>query len=223
MNLPQIPTSRKQDRPNENIWTNQQDARLFGRTMSTSTIIAQTISDHQDTVKKFQESCSVVIEQMAEATVDALKNGKKICFFGNGGSAADSQHFATEFVVRFSRNREALPSIAFTTDTSIITACANDFGFEEIFARQVRGLCVAGDIVVGISTSGNSPNVVKGLEAGRELGVKAFAFTGGGGGKCAEVSDLALCVPSSVTARVQECHLIAGHLICDIGEAAFSI
>ncbi|MDF1755128.1 MAG: D-sedoheptulose 7-phosphate isomerase [Verrucomicrobiales bacterium] len=190
--------------------------------MSTSALIEQTISDHEETVKKFRDQCSGTIEKMGDAVVEALRDGKKICFFGNGGSAADSQHFAAEFVVRFTRNRAALPSIAFTTDTSIITACANDFGYDEIFARQVRGLCVKGDIVVGISTSGTSANVVKGLEAAREMGVTSFAFTGENGAKCAELADVALCVPSPVTARVQECHLIAGHLICDIGEAAFS-
>lgn len=190
--------------------------------MSTSEIIEQTLAEHEATVKKFRDECSKSIEQMADATVAALKDGKKICFFGNGGSAADSQHFATEFVVRFSRNREALPSIAFTTDTSIITACANDFGYEQIFARQVEGLCEKGDIVVGISTSGTSANVVKGLEAAKRKGVTSFAFTGEGGAKCAEIADFAVCVPSKVTARIQECHLIAGHLICDIGEAAFA-
>ncbi|MDF1810625.1 MAG: D-sedoheptulose 7-phosphate isomerase [Verrucomicrobiales bacterium] len=191
--------------------------------MSTSSIIQSTISDHEETVKKFRSECAATIEKMADATVKALKNGNKICFFGNGGSAADSQHFAAEFVVRFTRNRDSLPSIAFTTDTSIITACANDFGYDEIFARQVRGLCNRGDIVVGISTSGTSKNVVKGLEAARDTGVTTFAFTGDKGGVCAEIADLALCVPSPVTARIQECHLIAGHLICDIGEAAFTV
>ncbi len=190
--------------------------------MSTSSIIDQTINDHLETVKRFQQQCSPTIGKMAEATVEALKTGRKICFFGNGGSAADSQHFAAEFVVRFTRNRQALPSIAFTTDTSIITACANDIGFDQIFARQVKGLCQKGDIVVGISTSGNSPNVVKGLEAAKEMGVITFAFTGENGGKCGENSDLLLSVPSKVTARIQECHLIAGHLICDLGEAAFA-
>ena len=190
--------------------------------MSTPSIIDQTIADHEATVKKFREACSETIEKMADATVEALKNGKKICFFGNGGSAADSQHLATEFVVRFTRNREALAAIAFTTDTSILTACANDFGFEEVFARQVNGLCESGDIVVGISTSGTSPNIIRGLEAAREKGVTTFAFTGQDGGECRKIADETLAVPSTVTARIQECHLIAGHLICDIGELAFS-
>lgn len=190
--------------------------------MSTSTIIEQTIAEHEQAVRDFQDQCSSTIEKMAGLTVDALRAGKKICFFGNGGSAADSQHLATEFVVRFTRNRKALASIAFTTDTSILTACANDFGFEEVFARQVNGLCEPGDIVVGISTSGNSPNVIRGIEAARDNGVTTFAFTGQDGGECRQIADETLAVPSTVTARIQECHLIAGHLICDIGELAFS-
>lgn len=187
-----------------------------------SELIRNTIAEHTVTVAVFQEACSSVIEEMGAKCIEALHAGNKVCFFGNGGSAADAQHLATEFVVRFTRNRKGLPSLAFTTDTSVLTACANDFGFESVFARQVEALCVPGDIVVGISTSGNSPNVVKGLEIAKASGVTAFAFTGAGGGRCGEVSDLLLEVPSEVTARVQECHLIAGHLICDLVEIAFA-
>lgn len=190
--------------------------------MSSSELIEQTIVEHQQVVEKFREQCSGVIDEMAAATVACLKSGGKICFFGNGGSAADSQHFATEFVVRFSRNRGGLPSLAFTTDTSILTACANDFGYDSVFARQVEAHCQSGDIVVGISTSGNSPNVVRGLDLATSMGVKSFAFTGENSGQCGEASDLVLAVPSPVTARVQECHLVAGHLLCDIAEAAFA-
>ena len=184
-------------------------------------IIEETIREHEETVSRFREQCSGTIEEMAMRVVSALEAGKKVCFFGNGGSAADSQHFAAELVVRFTRNRSALPSIAFTTDTSILTACANDFGYGEVFARQVDGLCVPGDIAVGISTSGNSDNVVRGLRTARKREIATFAFTGQDGGECAELADLTLKAPSAVTARIQECHLIAGHLICDIAEAAF--
>lgn len=190
--------------------------------MSAADLIQETFADHAATVARFQKQCSDVIAAMGEATVSALRAGGKICFFGNGGSAADSQHLATEFVVRFTRNRRGLPSIAFTTDTSILTACANDFGFEAVFARQVEALCRPGDIVVGISTSGNSANVVRGLEFARSEGITTFAFTGEKGGSCGENADLLLSVPSPVTARVQECHLIAGHLICDLAELAFA-
>lgn len=190
--------------------------------MSAAHLIQETFADHAATVARFQEQCSDVIAAMGAQTVACLQAGGKICFFGNGGSAADSQHLATEFVVRFTRNRRGLPSIAFTTDTSILTACANDFGFEAVFARQVEALCRPGDIVVGISTSGNSANVVRGLEFARSEGITTFAFTGEKGGACTENADFLLSVPSPVTARVQECHLIAGHLICDLAELAFA-
>lgn len=185
-------------------------------------IIRETLEDHQATVARFQDQCSGLVAEMAARTVTCLRDGGKICFFGNGGSAADSQHFATEFTVRFTRNRRGLPSLAFTTDTSALTACANDFGFEAVFARQIEALCRPGDIVVGLSTSGNSANVVRGLEFARSEGIGSFAFTGENGGRCAEFADLLLAVPSPVTARVQECHLIAGHLLCDLAELAFA-
>lgn len=185
-------------------------------------IIRETLDDHAATVARFQDACSGIIAEMAARTVACLRDGGKICFFGNGGSAADSQHFATEFTVRFTRNRRGLPSLALTTDTSALTACANDFGFEKVFARQIEALCRPGDIVVGISTSGTSKNVVRGLEFARGEGIGTFAFTGQNGGRCAELADLTLAVPSPVTARVQECHLIAGHLLCDLAELAFA-
>ena len=184
--------------------------------------IASTFDEHESVVARFRETGPDAIAAIAERCIRAIEAGGKICFFGNGGSAADAQHLATEIVVRFVRNRKALPAIAFTTDTSILTACANDFGYEEVFARQVEGLCGPDDVVIGISTSGNSPNVVRGLEAAGSADVFSVAFTGGAGGKCAEIADLSLCVPSDVTARIQECHLIAGHLVCDLVEARFA-
>jgi len=185
-------------------------------------IIRATISEHLATVTRFEECCTPVIAEMADRCLSALSAGGKVCFFGNGGSAADAQHFAAEFVVRFTRSRRGLPSLAFTTDTSVLTACANDFGFEQVFARQVEALCTERDIAVGISTSGNSANVVRGLEMARHLGLTTFAFTGEDGGRCGELADLLLAAPSPVTARAQECHLIAGHLICDLVEAAYA-
>ncbi|MCB1064622.1 MAG: D-sedoheptulose 7-phosphate isomerase [Verrucomicrobiae bacterium] len=191
--------------------------------MSHADTIESTIAEHLQVVAAFREACSGTIEAIADACIESIRNGGKICFFGNGGSAADAQHFAAEFVVRFVRNRRALPSIAFTTDTSILTACANDFGYDDVFARQVEALCRPGDVVIGISTSGTSANVVRGLEAARQIdGVVTVAFTGENGARCAELADHALCVPSPVTARTQECHLIAGHLICDLSEAALA-
>lgn len=189
--------------------------------MSSLPKIQETIAEHTVTVARFEESCSATIEEMAQRCIEALEGGGKVCFFGNGGSAADAQHFSTEFVVRFTRNRRGLPALAFTTDTSALTAAANDFGFEAVFARQVEALCGPDDIVVGISTSGGSANVVRALEFARDEGITTFAFTGENGGRCGEVADLALAVPSPVTARVQECHLIAGHILCDLVEAHY--
>ncbi len=190
--------------------------------MSANSLASETIEMHLEVVRRFREECVATIAEMAETVVACLRGGNKVCFFGNGGSAADAQHFAAEFVVRFARQRPSLPAIAFTTDTSILTACANDFGYDEVFARQVEGLCVPGDVAVGLSTSGNSPNVVRGLAAARKKGVTTFAFTGENGGACNEFADLTLFVPSRVTARIQECHLLAGHIICDHGEAALA-
>lgn len=189
--------------------------------MSFSSRIQETIAEHTVTVARFEEACSEVIGEMSQGCIDALESGGKVCFCGNGGSAADAQHFAAEFVVRFVKNRKGLPSIAFTTDSSILTACANDFGYEAVFARQVEAMCGPNDIVVGISTSGGSANVVKALEFAKSIGVTTFAFTGENAGRCGELSDLCLAVPSSITARIQECHLIAGHLICDLVETHF--
>lgn len=191
--------------------------------MNAAETIESTIADHLRVVEAFRAACPATIEAIAAACIASLRGGGKVCFFGNGGSAADAQHFAAEIVVRFTRNRRALPSIAFTTDTSILTACANDFGYDDVFARQVEGLCRPGDVVVGISTSGSSQNVVRGLEAARGIeGVVTVAFTGEKEGRCFELADHTLRVPSAVTARIQECHLIAGHTICDLIEAALA-
>lgn len=185
-------------------------------------VIEKTIAEHQAVLELFREACAETVELIAGRCIESLREGGKVCFFGNGGSAADAQHLATEIVVRFTRNRSALPAIAFTTDTSILTACANDFGYDEVFARQVEGLCGPKDVVVGISTSGTSANVVRGLEAARDMGVSTVSFTGKDPRRCGELADFALCAPSGVTARIQECHLFAGHILCDLVESAFA-
>lgn len=166
-------------------------------------------------------SCQKELAAIADAWVTALKAGKKIIFFGNGGSAADAQHLAAELVVRYRLNRKALASIALTTDTSILTAHSNDYGFETVFQRQVEALAQPGDVVVGISTSGTSKNVVAGLKAAREAGCVVVSFTGQNGGDCAALAHHAYCVPTPVTAYAQECHLMAGHVLCEFVEAAF--
>jgi D-sedoheptulose 7-phosphate isomerase len=150
--------------------------------------------------------------------VDCLKSGGKVMACGNGGSAADAQHFAAELIGRFEREREELAAIALTTDTSILTAVGNDYSYDDIFSKQVRGLGKKGDILLGISTSGNSKNVVKAIEAAKKMGIKIIALTGNGGGKIATLldkDDIHLCVPATRTARIQETHLVLLHGLCD--------
>jgi D-sedoheptulose 7-phosphate isomerase len=153
---------------------------------------------------------------VVEAITTALKAGSKILIFGNGGSAADAQHIAAEFVNRFVIERPPLPAIALTTDTSIITSIGNDYDFSEIFSKQIRAIGQPGDIAWGISTSGNSANVLKGLEVAKKMGLVTIAFTGKDGGNIAKIADLSINVSSSVTARIQEVHITAGHAICDL-------
>lgn len=166
--------------------------------------------------------CLPVIEQLTTAIIEALRAGNKIIFFGNGGSAADAQHLAAEFVIRYRINRRALPSIALTTDTSMLTACGNDFGFETIFARQIEGLANKGDIAIGITTSGNSPNVLAGLQTAKDKGCITSSWTAEGGGEAAKIADIALKAPSPITAHAQECHMIVGHIICELVDQAFA-
>jgi D-sedoheptulose 7-phosphate isomerase len=146
----------------------------------------------------------------------ALKTGNKILIFGNGGSAADAQHLTAEFVNRFVIERPPLPAIALTTDSSIITSIGNDYDFSEIFAKQIRAIGQPGDIAWGISTSGNSANVLKGLEAAKKMGLVTVAFTGRDGGSIARIADYSINVSSNVTARIQEAHITAGHAVCEL-------
>ena len=160
------------------------------------------------------------LERIAIEITRAILAGKKVLWCGNGGSAADSQHLAAELMGRFRRERHPLPSIALTTDTSALTAIGNDYGYEKVFQRQVEGLCVRGDVLVGISTSGNSKNVCAALESARELGAFTVALTGEGGGAMATIADQTLRVPSRDTARIQEGHILCGHMLCDWVELA---
>lgn len=185
-----------------------------------STLFRGHLDGHLAALNRLDE-CRQVLSAIADSWVTALKAGNKILFFGNGGSAADAQHLAAELVVRYRANRRALPSIALTTDTSILTAHSNDYGFETVFARQVEALAQPGDVVVGISTSGTSKNVVAGLRAAREKGCVVVSFTAQNGADCAALAHHAYCVPTPVTAFAQECHLLAGHVLCEFVEAAF--
>ncbi len=184
-----------------------------------ATVFSATLEEHLQVVRQLASSLAL-LEQVAARMYSSLSAGGKVLWFGNGGSAADSQHLSAELVGRFRRERRGMASIALTTDTSALTSIGNDYGFESIFARQIEALCVPGDIAVGISTSGNSPNICAGLLKARELGAYTFAMTGATGGKVAHLADACLRVESRDAARVQEAHILAGHMLCDAIEDA---
>ncbi len=183
-----------------------------------STIFSAAIAEHLSVIQELKQQ-SDLFEEIANRMVDAIIAGKKIIWCGNGGSAADSQHLAAELVGRFRRERKGIASIALTTDTSILTAIANDYGYECVFSRQLEALCTAGDVVVGISTSGNSKNVCLAFQTAEERGATTVAFTGSGGGKMAELANLSVKISSKDTARIQEGHILLGHMLCDWIEA----
>jgi D-sedoheptulose 7-phosphate isomerase len=158
------------------------------------------------------------IETFADQVSAAIECGGRIFWMGNGGSAADSQHLAAELVGRFERERPGLAAIALTSDTAVLTSVANDYGFESVFARQVEALCRRGDVLVGLSTSGNSANVVRAMECAARLGVYRIGLTGRGGGRLRQCCDLWIGAPSESTARIQEAHMLIGHILCDLVE-----
>jgi D-sedoheptulose 7-phosphate isomerase len=180
--------------------------------------LARELADHSDVVSRTAESVRETFPFIVAACLASIRNGHKLLFFGNGGSAADAQHFATELVVRYQANRPAISALALTTDTSALTAIGNDFGFDDLFARQVEALCSAGDVAIGISTSGNSENVIRGLRAARAKSAVTVAFTGGDGGRILPHADHAIVIPSTTTARIQEMHLLLGHSLCALLE-----
>ncbi len=168
-------------------------------------------------LKKYLAANIEVLMSIADELVRGFRTGNKVLLFGNGGSAADAQHIASELAGRFYRNREPLPAIALTTNTSSLTAIANDYGYETVFARQLQGLVKKGDVVIGVSTSGNSPNVLLAIEEAKRRGAVTIAFTGKGG-KLKELVDYVLSIPSDDTPRIQEAHITAGHIICYLVE-----
>jgi len=189
-------------------------------------------SIHSEIVKGLEESARIKkaiaeskideIASMVKLIITAYRIGGKVVLFGNGGSAADAQHLAGELVGQFKLNRQALPAIALTTNTSTLTAVANDYGYEVAFSRQVEALVNEKDVVIGISTSGNSPNVIEAMKMAKMKGAKTIGLTGGNGGKLAEVADLALIVPSDSTPRIQEAHITIGHIVCELVERELS-
>lgn len=175
-----------------------------------------------ETKRRVIEKSIPVLENIAEVLIKALKMGNKILLFGNGGSAADSQHIAAELVSRFLRERKALPAIALTTDTSILTAIGNDYSFDNVFARQIEALGLPGDVAFGISTSGNSKNVIKAMQAAKRLEMITIGFTGENGGGLKNDVDFCFHAPSSSTPHIQEAHLAVAHALCDVVEREFS-
>jgi len=181
-------------------------------------LVCRRLQDSVDVKQALRAEVPSIVE-VAEALLAALRAGGKALFFGNGGSAANAQHLAAELVGRFALDRAPLPGLALTVDTSALTAIANDYAFDEVFARQILALGSPGDVAVALSTSGRSPNVVRGVQAARKKGLVTVGLTGRDGGTLKELVDYCVCVPSSETARIQECHILIGHILCEILEA----
>jgi D-sedoheptulose 7-phosphate isomerase len=179
-------------------------------------IIAASISVKQQILG--DEAMLTKLEESVDIIVKALKNGNRLWFCGNGGSAADAQHLAAEFSGRFYTDRDALPAEALHCNTSYLTAVANDYSYDVVYSRLVKGITQKGDVLLGLSTSGNSANIVKAFETAREKGVVTIGFTGEGGGKMRELSDILFNVPSKDTPRIQESHILLGHIICQFSE-----
>jgi len=182
--------------------------------------VTGALDEHLRLMAWVRDHLPEAIEAAAGALVRALEGGGKVLLFGNGGSAADAQHIAAELVGRFRTERKALAAVALTTDTSALTAIANDYGYDRVFARQVEALAAPGDVVVALSTSGNSPNVLQGVAAAAGIGCATIALTGRDGGALGKLADLHLNVPHDDTARVQEAHITLGHILCDCVERA---
>jgi D-sedoheptulose 7-phosphate isomerase len=163
----------------------------------------------------------LAVERAGQICADAIKGGSKILLAGNGGSAADSQHIAAEFVSRLSADRDPLPALALTTDSSVLTAIGNDYGFESVFARQLKAVGKSGDVFIAISTSGRSPNIIKALNVAAEMQLKTIGLTGVGGGDIPALADICIRVPSDVTAYIQQVHIVVGHLLCAIAEREY--
>ncbi|QQR81410.1 MAG: D-sedoheptulose 7-phosphate isomerase [Deltaproteobacteria bacterium] len=186
--------------------------------MNLKKIIDENFNEHLKVIESVHQSLSELIITVGQLLAQSLARGSILFWCGNGGSAADSQHMAAELIGRFKNNRRPLRSIALTTDTSILTCIANDYSYEDVFARQIEGLGHVGDVVIGISTSGNSENVVRAFKAAKRMGLMTVALLGKGGGVAQNLVDYSLVIPSNITARIQESHILIGHMLCEIIE-----
>jgi len=184
--------------------------------------IEQEIFSHIEIVNRVVSTMAVEIEEASELVVSTLENGGKILLFGNGGSAGDAQHISAEIVGRYKKERRGLPAIALTTDTSAITAIGNDFGYRYIFSRQIEALAQPEDLLIAISTSGNSENVIEGLKVGKQIGCSTLGLSGKGGGEMKKFCDITLVVPSDETPRIQEIHILIGHIFASMVDRCFS-
>ncbi len=190
--------------------------------MDLDAYFSSEMEEHERVLGATREALREPFARLVSVCLKAARNGNKIVFFGNGGSAADAQHLATELAVRYERDRAPIAALALTTDTSMLTAIGNDYGFDDLFARQVEALCRPGDVVIGISTSGNSENVIRALKAARNLDAVAAGFGGRDGGRMRGLADPLLVVPSDDTARIQEMHITLGHMLCGALETELS-
>jgi len=188
----------------------------------TQDILRKNIQSSIEVHSRLLEACLPALSAAAEALIAAYRSGHKAIFFGNGGSAADAQHLAAEFVGRYLLERPPLPALALHANTSSVTAIANDYGYDQVFARQLQALAAPGDVAVGISTSGNSRSVLEALAVARKMGVATIGLTGASGGRMREMVDVLIAVPSSETPRIQECHVLVGHALCDAVEQALA-
>jgi len=180
----------------------------------TEQLLLAELAEHRIAFESTAHMLSGPFAELLEVVERSVRHGGKLLLFGNGGSAADAQHMAAELIIRYKADRAPIAALALTTDSSTLTACANDVGFDAVFERQIEGLGRKGDVAFGISTSGNSPNVLRGLDRARAMGLLTVGLTGGTGGKMAALCDALIVVPSSVTARVQEMHIMIGHVLC---------
>ena len=191
--------------------------------MTTDNIIHRNFSEHLQTIKLVREAHAEPIKKISQILAQSLANGGTLFWCGNGGSAADSQHLAAELVGRFKKNRKALRSLALTTDTSVLTCVANDYSYDDIFARQVEALGRPGDVLIGISTSGHSENLLRAFKAAKEMNLMTIAMLGKDGGTAKDLADLALIIPSDSTARIQEAHILIGHILCELIEVEMGL
>jgi D-sedoheptulose 7-phosphate isomerase len=188
----------------------------------TQDILRKNIQSSIEVHSRLLEACLPALNAAAEALIAAYRSGHKAIFFGNGGSAADAQHLAAEFVGRYLLERPPLPALALHANTSSVTAIANDYGYEQVFARQLQALAAPGDVAVAISTSGNSQSVLEAITVARKMGVTSIGLTGAKGGRMREMVDVLIAAPSNDTPRIQECHILVGHALCDAVDQALA-